>query len=67
MSSLYLDTSVFGGYFNPKFELWTKILSDKAIELAGQYLNENVVGKSNISDCIHIALATLSCLCLVLM
>ena len=23
---LYLDTSVFGGYFDPEFELWTKIL-----------------------------------------
>ncbi len=29
MDRLYLDTSVFGGYFDPEFELWTKILFDK--------------------------------------
>jgi len=29
MSRIYLDTSVFGGYFDPEFELWTKILFDK--------------------------------------
>jgi hypothetical protein len=26
---IYLDTSIFGGYFEPEFELWTKILFDK--------------------------------------
>ena len=31
MERLYLDTSVFGGYFEPEFELWTKILFDKII------------------------------------
>ena len=35
MERLYLDTSVFGGYFEPEFELWTKILFDR-VE-AGQY------------------------------
>jgi hypothetical protein len=105
MDRLYLDTSVFGGYFDPEFELWTKILfdkihngefkvifskltdieleaapekvrtlatglpdtsiefidiSDKAVELAEQYLNEKVVGKTSRADCIHIALATLN-------
>lgn len=29
MSRIYLDTSVFGGYFDAEFELWTKILFDK--------------------------------------
>jgi len=32
MERLYLDTSVFGGYFEPEFELWTKILFDKIIK-----------------------------------
>lgn len=101
---IYLDTSVFGGYFDAEFELWTKILFDRIIEgrykviyseltekeltsaptevknllvslnitdikfieiskeansLAEQYVEEKVVGKTSISDCIHIALATL--------
>jgi hypothetical protein len=29
MDRLYIDTSVFGGYFDPEFELWTKILFNK--------------------------------------
>jgi hypothetical protein len=29
MERIYLDTSVFGGYFEPEFELWTKVLFDK--------------------------------------
>jgi hypothetical protein len=101
---LYLDTSVFGGYFDIEFDFWTKILfdqiyneqyfvlysyltdnellnaplkvqelvktipidkiqfieiSDKALELAELYINETVVGSTSISDCIHIALATI--------
>lgn len=105
MDRIYLDTSVFGGYFEPEFDLWTKILfdkvhsgdfkiifsrltdielqpapervrdlanglpssalefidiSDQALELANQYVKENVVGKTSQSDCIHIALATLN-------
>lgn len=35
MNRIYLDTSVFGGYFDTEFELWTKILFDKVIE--GKY------------------------------
>lgn len=105
MNRIYLDTSVYGGYFDIEFELWTKILfekiikgeykviysrlvdieltpapekvknivntlppssleiidiSDEAVELAEQYLKENVVGKTSTGDCIHIALATLN-------
>jgi predicted nucleic acid-binding protein len=100
MEKIYLDTSVFGGYFDAEFEVWTKILFDKiiageykilysrlidielasapekvrefvdtlpksqiefvdiseeAIKLAEQYLNENIVGKTSRADCIHIA------------
>lgn len=29
VNRIYLDTSVFGGYFDQEFELWTKILFDK--------------------------------------
>src|ERR1700744_1195418 len=29
MNRLYLDTSVYGGYFDDEFELWTKILFNK--------------------------------------
>ena len=105
MDRIYLDTSVFGGYFEPEFELWTKILFDKinkgqykviysrltdielnpapenvrilasslpqsslefidiseeANILAEKYIAENVVGKTSLADCIHIALATLN-------
>jgi predicted nucleic acid-binding protein len=104
MERIYLDTSVFGGYFEPEFELWTKILfeqinngnfivilsrltdvelqkapqhvqdlaksipfnriefveiSEPAIKLSELYIKEKVVGKSSISDCLHIAIATL--------
>lgn len=102
---IYLDTSVFGGYFDAEFELWTKILFDRIIEgryrviyseltnieltnapervknlllklpndvvevvqnsieaadLADAYIQENVVGKTSLPDCNHIALATLN-------
>ena len=105
MERLYLDTSVFGGYFDAEFEVWTKMLFDKIIEgqykviyseltgielrdapervkellakfpqesvetvensisatdLAIAYIEEKVVGKTSISDCNHIALATLN-------
>ncbi len=104
LKRIYLDTSVFGGYFETEFETWTKILfnqitnnefivlysyltnieisyapkqvqllvksiptkntelisySDSAIELAALYIKEKVVGLTSISDCIHIALATI--------
>lgn len=29
MEKIYIDTSVFGGYFEPEFELWTKVLFDE--------------------------------------
>jgi predicted nucleic acid-binding protein len=35
MNRIYLDTSVFGGYFDTEFELWTKVLFDRIIE--GEY------------------------------
>ena len=105
MERIYLDTSVFGGYFEPEFELWTKLLIDKIINgeikllfsqlteielngapqyvkdlvkqipdkhieflpitdeadhLANHYVKENVVGKTSLQDCRHIAIATLS-------
>jgi hypothetical protein len=105
MERIYLDTSVFGGYFDPEFELWTKLLIDKFIkgeikllfsqlteielngapqyvkdlvsqipddhieflaitneanQLADQYVKENVVGKTSLEDCRHIAIATLN-------
>ena len=105
MERIYLDTSVFGGYFDPEFELWTKLLIDKIVkgeikllfsqlteielngapqhvkdlvkqipddhieflaiteeanQLANRYVEENVVGKTSIEDCRHIAIATLN-------
>ncbi len=104
MERIYLDTSVFGGFFDIEFEKWTKILFEKisqgkyiilyskltdrelspapkrvkdlvltipenqievveiteeAKELANRYISENVVGKTSIADCVHIALATI--------
>jgi len=104
MERIYLDTSVFGGYFDKEFEYWTRILFNRIIEgkyiilyskltdaelanapdpvknllfkipenhievieileeakeLANKYVTENVVGKSSMADCIHIALATI--------
>lgn len=35
MERIYLDTSVFGGYFEPEFELWTKVLFDRVFK--GEY------------------------------
>ena len=105
MERIYLDTSVFGGYFDPEFELWTKLLIDKIVkgefkllfsqlteielngapqhvkdlvkqipdvhieflaitdeanQLANRYVEENVVGKTSMQDCRHIAIATLN-------
>jgi len=102
--SLYLDTSVFGGYFDDEFEeytipLFNRLLNEEfvilfstvtqdelenapflvkdlvkhlkientkfieetaeAVELATQYIAENVVGKTSYADCLHIALATI--------
>ena len=105
MERIYVDTSVFGGYFEVEFEQWTKpfmekfitgelkllysqiteielknapenvrnlvksipmehieflSITDKAIDLADKYVQENVVGKTSIEDCRHIAIATLN-------
>jgi hypothetical protein len=105
MERVYLDTSIFGGYFEPEFELWTKVLFDRiakgeykglvsrltdielenapqqvrafanslsphniewleitnqAVHLANNYIEEKVVGQTSHSDCIHIAIATLN-------
>ncbi len=102
---LYLDTSVFGGFFDDEFSehtipLFKRIskgefiliystitqeelrnapnqvktlvtnlkaefteyveLHAEAVELAISYIQENVVGKTSFTDCLHIALATLS-------
>jgi predicted nucleic acid-binding protein len=102
---LYLDTSVFGGFFDDEFSehtipLFKRIskgefiliystitqeelrnapnqvktlvtnlktefteyveLHSEAVELATSYIQENVVGKTSFTDCLHIALATLS-------
>ena len=35
------------------------LLTDEARELADKYIAENVVGKTNLDDCRHIALATI--------
>ena len=104
MERIYLDTSVFGGYFDTEFKEYTKMLFERimqgkykilysrltdvelspapkrvkdlvltipehrieiieiiedARELANTYISENVVGKTSMADCIHIALATL--------
>lgn len=101
---IYLDTSVFGGFFDDEFEEFTKPLFERinrseftilfstilegelefapenvrnlvldiknedtvfikeatdAIELANEYIAENVVGQTSYSDCLHIALATI--------
>jgi predicted nucleic acid-binding protein len=101
---IYLDTSVFGGFFDSEFEEYTKPLflriknqelriiyssvterelenapervkqlirglpldvvefievTEDSVELAINYIKENVVGKTSFDDCLHIALATL--------
>jgi len=100
--SLYLDTSIFGGYYDDIFMQDTRLLFEKikaekydvfisdlvedelknapenvrnllkdikyqSIEvlpeyedLADEYIRENVVGKTNREDCIHIATATIN-------
>jgi hypothetical protein len=32
MERIYLDTSIYGGYFEIEFELWTRILFDKILQ-----------------------------------
>lgn len=100
---IYLDTSVFGGYFDVEFSIYTipfinrikgeefKLLfsdvteeelnyapikvrklvkgiklvnteflqtTKESIDLANEYIKENVVGPTSYADCLHIALAT---------
>jgi predicted nucleic acid-binding protein len=102
---LYIDTSVFGGFFDEEFAEFTvplfkrfqngefKLLfssitqeelnfapdkvkdlvksikiestefidaSEEAVDLASQYIAENVVGQTSFDDCLHIALATIN-------
>lgn len=101
---IYIDTSVFGGFFDEEFEEFTKPLfnrikngefsilfstvtqeelegapdkvkslvtslqkgytefieeSSESVDLASEYISENVVGKTSYADCLHIALATI--------
>jgi len=100
--TLYLDTSVVGGYYDDEFMLDTQQLfreiqagrydivisdltlkelikapenvrnlfrdltinfneitvTDECVELATEYLTENVVGPTSMDDCMHIAAAT---------
>jgi len=105
MTKYYIDTSVFGGYFDTEFEEITKMLfdqiknrgikilyseltknelinapenvknfvkslpedtldyievTDETLDLADNYINEKVIGKTSREDCIHIALATIN-------
>ena len=63
---IYIDTSVFGGYFDKEFENETKPffesveLTDETQKLAEKYIMEKVVGKTSRADCQHIALATIN-------
>ncbi len=102
---LYLDTSVFGGFYDEEFVEFTvplfnrlnsrefKLLfstvtqdelenapekvrnlvkqlkadntefleiTDEAVDLATEYIDEKVVGKTSYADCLHIALATIN-------
>ena len=101
----YIDTSVFGGYFDEEFAEYTiplfqryknnefillfstvtqdelanapeKVkelvrnlkrehtefleITDEAIDLATDYINEKVVGQTSFADCLHIAIATIN-------
>jgi hypothetical protein len=101
----YIDTSVFGGYFDeefaehtiPLFQRYKKNeftllfstvtqdelenapeevkdlvkslksehtefleITDEAVDLATDYINEKVVGKTSFADCLHIAIATIN-------
>ncbi|MCL2511355.1 MAG: hypothetical protein FWF09_04830 [Bacteroidales bacterium] len=45
-------------YSNDNFE--AVVLTDEAKELANKYIAENVVGRTSLDDCKHIALATIN-------
>jgi hypothetical protein len=49
--------SLLDNYSDDSFE--TVALTDEAKELAEKYIAENVVGKTSLDDCRHIALATI--------
>jgi len=102
---IYIDTSVFGGYFDAEFQEYTKPLfdrikkgefqilystvteeelenapsrvkklvtdlkaeqtefletTDESVELASDYIAEEVVGRTSYADCLHIAIATIN-------
>lgn len=102
---VYLDTSVFGGFFDKEFQEFTQPLFERmakgeftilfstlleeelelapekvrklvlaldkddtesvletndAVDLATEYISEEVVGQTSYSDCLHIALATIN-------
>lgn len=38
----------------------TLLVNDEVLELAKEYIRENVVGETSFEDCIHIALATVN-------
>jgi predicted nucleic acid-binding protein len=48
-------------FFNelPVDSLENVFMTDESLELAKEYINEKVVGKTSFDDCIHIALATI--------
>lgn len=43
----------------PASHLEALSVTDEALNLARTYISENVVGKTNFDDCVHIALATI--------
>ncbi len=43
----------------PKENLEVVKVTDQAVNLARNYISENVVGKTSFDDCVHIALATI--------
>ncbi len=50
--------NLLNNYSNDKFERVQ--LTEESVSLAEMYINENVVGKTSIEDCRHIALATIN-------
>jgi len=50
--------NLLDNYSNDNMEI--VVLTDEAKELAQKYIDENVVGKSSLDDCQHIAIATIS-------
>ena len=43
----------------PTGSLEKVMVSDEAVDLANKYIAENVVGRTSLDDCVHIALATI--------